>query len=220
MLLNYTALAGGKVPVAAAIVSTEGAIAATISVLTGESLPGPMFVLLAIVAIGIFLAALEPGSGRAADPGGSDAPTLRLGDRRAIRAPYVLFAVAAALVFGVALFAAGRASGDVPPSWVVAAGRVAGVALVTLPLAASRRLPLTRAALPFVVIAGAGEVAGVYAFAWGARESIAITAVLASLSAILAGLIASALGDHISRRQWVGVAVVGAGVTAITLTRL
>jgi drug/metabolite transporter (DMT)-like permease len=183
------------------------------------------------VAVGIFVAALEPGSTANAVAGGAsegaddatptaDVPSQRLGPMRDIRAPSVVFAIAAALVFGVSLFAAGRASGDVPPSWVAAAGRVAGVALVTVPLLLTRRLRLVPAALPFLLVAGVGEVAGTYAFAWGARDSIAITAVLASLSAIIAGLIAHRLGDHISRRQWVGVAIVGACVAAITLSQV
>jgi uncharacterized membrane protein len=102
MLLNYTALSGGKVAVVAAIVSTEGVIAATLSVLTGESLPGPLFILLALLAIGIFVAALEPGSAADAVADGAPAradegppasdPGQRLGPMRHIRAPSVAFA--------------------------------------------------------------------------------------------------------------------------------
>ena len=221
MVFNYSALAGGKVPVAAPIVSTEGALAAALAVLTGEAVSTPLVLFLALLVGGVFLVALEP-----------DAPDVRedadvatstssaLGRQTPSAIPYVAFAVAAALAFGTSLFAAGQASGDVPLSWVAATGRIVGVVLVTLPLVLTRRLRLTRAALPFVAFSGVVEVIGLYSFAWGARESIAITAVLASQSAVLAALAAHVLGERISRRQWIGVAVVGIGVTAVTLTQI
>jgi drug/metabolite transporter (DMT)-like permease len=206
MLLNYAALTGGKVPVTAPIVSTEGAIAATLAVLTGEAATPLLAGLLVLIALGIFVVALQPG-------GGADALA---GD--GLR--YVGFAVAAALVFGFGLYASGRASESVPGSWVVAAGRIAGVICLTLPLALQRRLRVRRELLPFLLFAGLAEVVGVYAYAWGARESIAVTAVLSSQFAVLAALMAHALGERISGRQWLGVAAVTSGVVAITLIRL
>ena len=133
---------------------------------------------------------------------------------------YVGFAIAAALIFGVGLYASGRASEGVPPSWVVAAGRIAGVLILTLPLALTRRLRFDRSVLPFLLFAGVAEVAGVYLFAFGARESIAVTAVLSSQFAVMAALMAHWLGERISPRQWLGVVAVTTGVVVITLTRL
>jgi len=206
MVFNYTALAGGKVAVTAPIVSTEGAIAAALAVLTGEAASPLLGAMLALIAIGVFVVAMQPGGGADVLAGHG--------------ARYVGFAVAAALIFGLGLYAAGRASEGVPPSWVVAAGRVAGVALLTLPLALTRRLRFRRDVLPFLLFAGVAEVVGVYTFAWGARESIAVTAVLSSQFAVIAALIAHAMGERISPRQWIGVAAVSAGVVAITLSRL
>jgi len=206
MVLNYSALSGGKIPVTAPIVSTEGTIAATLAVLTGEAATPLLGAMLVLIAVGVFVVVLQPG-------GGADALS---GEG----ARYVGFAVAAALVFGLGLYAAGRASEGVPPSWVVAAGRIAGVALLTVPLALSRRLRSGRAVLPYLVAAGVAEVAGVYTFAWGARDSIAITAVLSSLFAVMAAIIAHALGERISPRQWLGVGAVTVGVSVITVTRL
>jgi drug/metabolite transporter (DMT)-like permease len=206
MVLNYAALTGGKVPVTAPIVSTEGAIAATLAVLTGEAATPLLVLFLVLIALGIFIVAMQPG-------GGADALS---GDG----ARYVGFAVAAALIFGVGLYASGRASEAVPGSWVVAAGRVAGVVCLTLPLALGGRLRVRRDLLPFIVFAGVAEVAGVYAYAWGARESIAVTAILSSQFAVMAALMAHALGERISPRQWLGVAAVTGGVVAITLLRL
>ncbi len=206
MVFNYAALTGGKVPVTAPIVSTEGSIAAALAVLTGEAASPMLGAMLALIAAGIFVVALQPGGGADVLSGSG--------------ARYVGFAVVAAVIFGIGLYGSGRASESVPPSWVVAAGRIAGVALLTLPLALTRRLRFDRAVLPFLLFAGVAEVAGIYLFAWGARESIAVTAVLSSQFAVIAALIAHALGERISGRQWLGVVAVTTGVVVITLTRL
>ncbi len=59
-----------------------------------------------------------------------------------------------------------------------------------------------------------------YLYAWGAHESIAVTAVLSSQFAVMAALMAHTLGERISSRQWLGVVAVTVGVVVITLTRL
>jgi drug/metabolite transporter (DMT)-like permease len=206
MVFNYSALSGGKVAVTAPIVSTEGSIAAALAVLTGETASPVLGVMLGLIAAGVFVVSLQPGGG---------ADTLAGGGAR-----YVGFAVAAAVIFGIGLYGAGRASEGVPASWVVAAGRIAGVALLTMPLALTRRLRFERTVAPFLVFAGIAEVVGVYAFAWGARESIAVTAVLSSQFAVIAALIAHAMGERISSRQWLGVAAVTTGVVVITISRV
>ncbi len=206
MVFNYTALAGGKVPVTAPIVSTEGSIAAALAVLTGEAASPLLGAMLVLIAVGVFVVALQPGGGADVLSGGG--------------ARYVGYAVLAALVFGVGLYGAGRASEGVPASWVVAAGRIAGVALLTVPLAVTRRLRFRGSVLPFLVFAGLAEVAGMYLFAWGAAESIAVTSVLSTQFAVIAALMAHTLGERISSRQWLGVAAVTVGVVVITLTRL
>lgn len=205
-VFNYAALSGGKVPVTAPIVSTEGSVAAALAVLTGEVASPLLGAMLVLVAVGVFVVALQPG-------GGADA-------LRGNGARYVGFAILAALIYGIGLYSAGRASEGVPPGWVVAAGRIAGVALLTVPLALSRRLRFERALLPFLVFAAIAEVVGMYLFAWGAAESIAVTAILSTQFAVIAALIAHTLGERISPRQWLGVAAVTIGVVAITLSRL
>lgn len=207
LILLYAALAGGKVPIAAPIVSTEGAIAATLAVLWGEAAGAPLLALLALVVAGVVLTTLEPSGGPADVPAGAI-------DRHA------LLAVAAALAFGVSLFAAGRSSTEVPLSWVVAAGRLAGIGLVALPVLLVGRLRLVRAAVPFVLACGLLEVAGYFTFAWGAQDSIAVTAVLASQFAAAAAVVAHLMGERIAPRQWLGVGMVTVSVTAITLLRM
>jgi inner membrane transporter RhtA len=206
MVLNYGALAGGKVPIAAPIASTEGAVAAMLAIATGEVAEAPVIGLLALVVAGIALVTLQPG-------GGIDLPAG--GDRR-----YVLYAVAAATSFGLSLYAAGRASGALPLAWVVASGRVAASLLVALPLVVARRVRWDRSVAPFLVAAGLLEVVGYLSFAWGARESIAVTAVLSSQFAVIAAVGAHLLGERISVRQWLGVGLVALSVTGVTVTRL
>ena len=206
MIFNYSALAGGKVAVTAPIVSTEGSIAATLAVLTGEAASPLLVVMLATIAVGVFVVALQPGGG---------ADTLTGGGAR-----YIVFALLSATIFGLGLYAAGRASDLVPPSLVVVAGRIAGVLVISLPLALTRRLRFERQVLPFIVVAAVAEVVGMYLFAWGAAESIAVTSVLSTQFAVMAALVAHTLGERISSRQWAGVAAVTVGVVVITLTRL
>ena len=59
MLFNYSALAGGKVPVAASIVSTEGAIGATLAVLAGDPISRAANGILASNAVGVRMASIE-----------------------------------------------------------------------------------------------------------------------------------------------------------------
>jgi uncharacterized membrane protein len=206
MVLNYSALAGGKVAVTAPIVSTEGAIAAALALLTGETAQPLVGAMLVLIAAGVFVVALQPGGGADSLAGGG--------------ARYVAYAVAAATVFGLGLYGAGRASDAVPPSWVVVAGRLAGVLLLTIPLALTRRLRFEARVLPWVAIAAVGEAGGMYLFAWGAAESIAISAVLSGQFAVIAALVAHLLGERISARQWAGVAAVSVGVTVVTVSQL
>ncbi len=206
MIFNYTALAGGKVPVTAPIVSTEGSIAAALAVLTGEAASPLLGAMLVLIAVGVFVVALQPGGGADVLAGGG--------------ARYVVYAILAALIFGVGLYGAGRASDAVPPSWVVAAGRIAGVLVITVPLVLSRRLRFERSVLPYVAFAAVAEVVGMYAFALGAADSIAVAAVLSTQFAVIAALLAHVLGERISPRQWAGVAAVTVGVVVITLIRL
>ncbi len=124
--------------------------------------------------------------------------------------------MAAALLFGVGIVAAGRSALLVPVSWVALSARLVGIVGVVIPLLIQGRLRLSRAALPLVVIAGTGEVVGSMLSAWGSRESIAITAVMGSQFAALAAVAAFVLfGERLARVQLVGVVLIVAGVTVL-----
>jgi drug/metabolite transporter (DMT)-like permease len=211
LLFVYTALRRGKVAVVGPIVSTEGAIAATLAVLAGDPISGPALAVLALIAVGVVMAATER-SARTADPARDP--------RAFVAAPgalgTALLALAGALLFGVNLYVTSRLASDLPLAWAVLPARVAGVLGVTLPLVLTRRLRLTRAVLPFVILVGVAEVAGVVTFGIGARESAAVTAVIASQFAGIAAVAAFLLfGERLGRIQVAGVALIAFGVAAL-----
>jgi drug/metabolite transporter (DMT)-like permease len=206
LVLTYSALRIGQVTLVAPLVSTEGAVAAIIAVVAGESLaPGVGLTLAAIVA-GIWLASAPD---RSPGPAGAPHPT---------RA--VLLAMAAALAFGASLYATGRAGDELPVSWVVLSARAIGVVALALPLALTRRLEITRPAVPLVVASGVCEVLGFFSYTVGARHGIAVAAVLASQVGGLAALGGYLIFDErLSRKRTLGVCTMLAGVAVLSALR-
>ena len=205
LLLVVTALRAGKVSIVAPIVSTEGAIAAVLAVLAGEAISPGAGVTLALVAAGIALASA-----------GTEDEVL---EETSVRDPRraVALAIVAALSFGVSLYATGKVSDDLAIPWALLPARVLGILFIAVPLLFARRLVVTREGLPFVVLAGIGEVVGFAAFTLGARDAISISAVLASQFGVLAAVAAYALfGERLSRLQTAGVAAIAVGVAALT----
>ena len=228
----YRALTVGKVSIVAPIIATEGGIAALIAVTLGDELAIGAAVLLAVIAAGVVLSSIEPARPDvpaatieiAADalegpPNVGALPTPGTLDRaeEARRTRHaVAFSLIAAAAFGVGLVASGKAALLVPPIWVALAARVVGLVVVVLPLVLQRRLVVSRAALPLVVVAGVGEILGSTLSAWGATQSIAITAVLGSQFAAIAAVVAFLLfGERLSRSQVLGVILIVSGVSAL-----
>ena len=84
-----------------------------------------------------------------------------------------------------------------------------------MPLALTRRLQLSHAAVPLVLITGISEIAGWLCYAVGARYSIAVAAVLSSLATIGAYAL---FRERLSRHQLLGVGLFIAGVATLTAT--
>ncbi len=104
-----------------------------------------------------------------------------------------------------------------PLVWALVPARVLGVLGIALPLIASRRLRITRAALPLVVASGLFEVAGFAAYAIGSRHGIAVAAVLASQFAAVAAVAAFVLfHERLTRLQLAGVVAIAVGVAAVS----
>ena len=195
--IEYVAMRRGKVGVVAAIASTEGVIAAAIAVLAGVHLGLGTAVVLAVVAVGVVLAAAHEDS--ATEPGsGIGAAALT---------------VPVALLFGVTLYSMGRVGRDVSVLWVLVPARLVGVAFITVPLGLRGSLHLTRRAFPLLLGAAAAEVVGILSYTLGARHGLPVAAVLASEFAALVALGAFLLfGERLSRVQLAGLAVIAVGV--------
>lgn len=88
---------------------------------------------------------------------------------------------------------------------------------IALPLVISARLRLTRRALPFVLVTGVAEIAGFAFFVVGARDGIAISAVLASQFGAIAAIAAVVLfRERLTRLQVIGIAAIAAGVAVMS----
>jgi len=225
--LTYAALRVGKVSIVAPIVATEGAVAAVVSMVLGDPITLVAGLALVAIAVGVVLSAIERArpdvaagdfdlTADAIDEPGALVSVQHDGESPVDGRRTVALSVTAALVFGIGIVAAGRSAHLVPVSWVALSARLIGIVGVVIPLLAQRRLRLSRAALPLVVIAGTGEVVGSMLSVWGSRESIAIAAVMGSQFAALASVAAFFLfGERLARIQLAGVVLLVLGVTVL-----
>jgi drug/metabolite transporter (DMT)-like permease len=206
LLLAYAALRVGKVGIVAPVIATQGAVAAVLAVVAGESIGAGAGVCLAAIAVGVVLAGLT------AESNGETEDSQAGSEKRAL-----MYALGAAFAIGWSLYATARASIDLPVVWALLPSRVIGVAAVTLPLVLRTGLRMTREALPLVLIAGVCEVLGFALFALGARHGIAVSAVLASQFAAVAAVAAYFLfGERLARIQLAGVALIVVGVGVLS----
>ena len=206
ILFTYAAYRAGAVGIVSTIGSTEGAIAAVISVAAGQALAAGSGPALAIVAVGVVLAAT--GGGGEVEEG------VTIGRARSLRAAGL--AACAACLFGMSLFTTGHVSSLLPAAWVILPGRLVGIAAVAVPLLATGRLHAPRPVWPFIVLTGIVEVVGFTSFTIGAQSDIAITSVLASMFAPLAAVAAFVLfRERLAPRQVAGIVLVVIGIAIL-----
>lgn len=206
--LLYRGYREGLVAIVSAVASTEGAIAAVLAILFGEAVSPGVGLALAVVVGGVVLAAF---AGVAQEEHPVEGGSARRG---------LAYAVAAAVSFGIGLYAVGKAANELPIAWAVLPARVVGVAVVALPLIAARRIRLDRVALPWAIADGILEVAGITTFSIGAREAIAVTSVMATQYVALTALVAWFLfHERPTRLQGVGVGTVVVGVAFLSALR-
>jgi drug/metabolite transporter (DMT)-like permease len=199
--MMYRALRIGKVGVVAPIASTEGALAAMLSIALGERLTLGVAVCLGIIALGIFVVALR---GKATD----------------IHLRPSLYAMAAACSFGVGLVGSARAGSELGALWTIRGARVLGLAVVALPLLVTRRLPRPGRVWWRVTFSAIAELVGFAAFIGGSQNGVAIPAVLASqFAAVAAATSYLVFGERLGMRQRAGAAVIFAGVAVLSLLR-
>lgn len=193
----------GKVGIVSPIIATEGAISAILAAATGQSIAPVIGFWLLLIVVGVVISAT------AKDPN-------PLEHERPVLA--VLLSMLSAVAFGIGLFSSGSVSDDVPIAWLLLSARTIGVLFIVLPLAATRRLRLTRATAPLVAGMGVCEVLGATFFAIGAQFDIAVTSVLASQFAPIAAVMAYLLfRERLGRLQISGVAIIVLAVTALSI---
>lgn len=195
-----------KVGLVSATVSTNGAIAALVSVLLlGEELAPVAILALVVTATGVSLSALRGGQGGPA--GGSNARG-------------VAFALLGACGFATAILV-GSDLESLGPIWIVATGRAVGVVVVTVPLALARALPRPERGLwPWLLGSPAFDAAGFAALLLATQDGVAVPAVIANMSVVLLSLIAMVVFDErLGRLQWVGVATTLSGVAVLAATQ-
>jgi drug/metabolite transporter (DMT)-like permease len=215
LLLAYRALTIGRVSIVAPIVSTEGAVAAMIAVALGDPISVEVAVVLAVIATGIALAAME----RPADPppGGRDG---RRTHDPTMNGRAVALAAGAAIAFSIGLVASARIGAAVPLAWIVAGSRIVGMTAIALPLVLRGELRLTRRAAPLVAVAGILEAIGAVLYVVAAQDGVATAAVLGSQFAAIAAVAAFFLfGERLTRIQVAGVVIIAIGVATLSLLR-
>ena len=221
--LEYIAYRRVAVGVVTAVASTEGMVAAILSSIFGTPIATGTIILLAAITFGVVLTAihLDP-----AETSVDSHPRLNLRlvvtemfkrlDRTRSRA--TLLVVLVAVLFGITLYAIGRAGTQAPVIWVLLPARLFGTILMAAPLLCRRRLRISRRAFPLVFGAGAAEVVGLVSYTFGARQQLAVAAVLASQGAAITPFAAFFLfGERLRRNQIVGVAVVLTGVVLLSV---
>lgn len=203
LLFSGFALRVGKVGMVAPIIATEGAIAAVLAALMGEAIAPIVAFLLMLIVAGIVLSAVAP------DP-------VPLPHEQPVLA--VALATVSAVCFGLGLFAVGHLSSDLPLAWLLLPARLVGVLVITVPLALSRRLRITRRTVPMVITMGLAELSGVAFFSVGAAQQVAVTSVLASQFAPIAAILAYVIfSEVLGRWQIAGVVILVLGVTSLSL---
>jgi drug/metabolite transporter (DMT)-like permease len=193
-LVGFTAFLEGAVAIVIPIVACEGAVAAVIAVAAGERLSPMAAAFLPVAVLGVVLASMGRGGGRAA----------------------VLPAVAAALLWGGILVLSAPVADELGVYWAFLIIRASAL-LFTLPFALARHAALLWTTDWWrVAVWGLGDSAAYLLFVAAAdRGPVAVASVLAAQFATV-GVIAGVLsGERPLTRQRVGIGLVIVAVTAI-----
>ena len=199
LMLGVKALQTGRIGVTAPILSTEGAIAAVIGLVAGESASAPVIIALAVIACGVLLASIP----RSHAPHGPSAG-------RSGQGP----AIVSALSFGLGLYGMGRLSAQLSASWALWSAGLVGTVAVAVPMAARGTL-IPRRARGLVLGAAVAEAAGYFAYVLAAQHNVAIAAVVSSQFAGIALLASVAAGERLARIQVAGITAMLVGVAVL-----
>lgn len=201
--LGFLAMTLGRVAIVATVISTDGAMAATVSIARGETVGGLVLAGLTVIVVGVLLAVSGGGASEE-------------GPRRDGLA--ALAALGSATCFATTFLSAGEV-GTLQPVWLVGLGRIVPLLLVSLPvLVMTRAARPPRGAWPWIVVNAIGDVLGFTAYASAARHNLAVAAVVASEYAVVTVVLGVVLlGERLRPHQWAGVAIALAGIAVVAV---
>jgi drug/metabolite transporter (DMT)-like permease len=199
--LGFRAMTLGRVSIVATVISTDGAMAATVSIVRGETVGGLVLAGLTVIVVGVLLAVSGGGHSQH-------------GPRRDGLA--TLAALGSAACFATTFLSAGEV-GSLQPVWLVGFGRVVPLLLVSVPvLAATRGARPPRGAWSWIVVNALGDVLGFTAYASAARHNLAVAAVVASEYAVVTVVLGVLLlGERLRPHQWAGVGIALGGIAVV-----
>jgi uncharacterized membrane protein len=205
LLVFFRALSRGVMSVIAPVTAVTAAAVPVLAGLLGGNRIGPVAgagILLALVAVVLVSAEGGLGQLRAARPANLGAPLI------------------AGTAFGCFFVLLDRTSADAGLTPLVAARIASFVLVVVVALIGRRSLRVGRAALPFVLASGVGDMTANALFLLATQQEgqLAITGVLASLYPVSTVVLAqSLLRERLVRAQFAGLAAAIGAVVLITL---
>jgi uncharacterized membrane protein len=212
-LAMYRSFEIGKMSIVAPISASYPALTMLLSAITGERLTAARFAGVGLILLGVVIVARGeemPADANALDEKGHPGKK-NLG---------ISWALLSAAGFGVMFWMLGirvvPLLGSAPSVWVIRLTSVVMTGVVILVLGRPMGMPgagVNRLILGMGILDTSAYVFNGYGML---REQVSVVSVLASLyGAVTVGLAATVLGERISRRQWVGVAAIFAGIVLI-----
>ncbi len=201
----YQGMRLGSIAVVASISATYGGVGAVLAIVSGEQ---PSTITLIALGVAVVAAVL-------ASQGETNVPGLVYANPN--RA--ALLGAGAALLWGIQLWAGGQIGDDVGASWMVASARTVGVVVVALPLIARGAARIDRRTVPYLLVAGFGEVCGMTLFVLSSAYGVAQAAVLTSQYGAVAALIGVVvLKERLRAIQLIGIVIVLAAIVVMSVT--
>jgi drug/metabolite transporter (DMT)-like permease len=217
-LALYYAFQIGVMSIVAPISSSYPAITVALAFLSGERLQSHRAAGLAVTISGVMLAATSFSSNPGAAPPNSEAPA-------AIQ-PHgskgVIWAILAAIIFGVMFWFIGfyvvSATGSAFSVWAIRVSTMGTLAVIAAPGHQSLRVP-RGSVWWFLVAIGLTDTTAYFANNAGmATGQVSVVSVLASLYGAVTVLLAWIfLRERLERSQWLGVALIFAGIVLVSL---
>ncbi len=201
----YQGMRLGSIAVVASISATYGGVGAVLSIISGEQ---PSTITLIALGVAVVAAVL-------ASQGETNVPGLVYANPN--RA--ALLGAGAALLWGIQLWAGAQIGDDVGASWMVASARTVGVVVVALPLIARGAARIDRRTVPYLLVAGFGEVCGMTLFVLSSAYGVAQAAVLTSQYGAVAALIGVVvLKERLRAIQLIGIVIILLAVVLMSVT--